>query len=52
MPSYVFTINNFRFVLHAEKLADEGESELCVNILEILQDILERKEISTERVCT
>ncbi|XP_021948195.1 inositol 1,4,5-trisphosphate receptor [Folsomia candida] len=38
-----------KFVLHAEKLADEGESELCVNILEILQDILERKEISTER---
>ena len=39
-----------RFISHAEKLADEGESELCVQILNVLQDMLERKEVVTEKV--
>ena len=41
-----------RFISHAETLADEGESQLCVQILNVLQDILdvEHREIETEDV--
>lgn len=43
-------LNLFRFIYHAEKLAEEGESDLCVQILSVLQDMLERKNVTTEKV--
>ncbi|CAG7731913.1 unnamed protein product [Allacma fusca] len=40
-----------KFISHAETLADQGESEICVQILNVLQDmlVLERRGINTER---
>ncbi|ODM94987.1 Inositol 1,4,5-trisphosphate receptor type 1 [Orchesella cincta] len=36
-----------KFISHAEKLADEGASNLCVQILGVLQDLLERSKVRT-----
>lgn len=38
-----------KFISHAEKLADEGASKLCVQILGVLQDLLERRKVNTDK---
>lgn len=38
-----------KFILHAETLADEGASQLCVQILGVLQDLLERRKVKTDK---